>query len=274
MNTLLIPTDFSPVADNALTYALQMATVYQLDITLFHVVQVSNLITPDAVYLDSIPGYEAQANEKMDAKVAALKAQYPALQITHKVTKGLFLDSMKEYCDEINPVALVMGITGDGGAVDKIIGSNAVSAMNSLAYPMIVVPKQGQFKPLQKICMACDLRQVVTSTPLLPIKAFVKLTNAELHLLNIDYNNRHFTPETADELKTLDDMLDSVEHKFHFIDNENIQEAIDDFITRENMDLLIMIPKKHSFFESLFHKSKTKEMLYHSHIPVLALHQR
>ena len=136
MNTLLIPTDFSPVADNALTYALNMAKAYQLDITLFHVVQVSNLITPDAVYLDSIPGYEAQANEKMDEKVAFLKAQYPDLNITHKVTTGLFLDSMKDFCDEINPVALVMGITGDGGAVDMFLlkhGGGAGFVRNQIA---------------------------------------------------------------------------------------------------------------------------------------------
>jgi len=37
MNTLLIPTDFSPVADNALKYALEMATNYKLDITLLNV---------------------------------------------------------------------------------------------------------------------------------------------------------------------------------------------------------------------------------------------
>jgi len=67
-------------------------------------------------------------------------------------------------------------------------------------------------------------------------------------------------------------MFDTIEHKFHFIENESVQEAINDFIDHNDMDLLIMLPKKHSFFESLFRRSQTKEMLYHSHIPILALH--
>ncbi len=274
MNTLLIPTDFSPIADNALTYAMDMAAHYQFDVTLYHVVLVSNLISTDAVYLDSIPGFQQQAEEKMAEKVKALKVSHPTLNFHTKVETGLFLDSLSTYCDEINPIAVIMGITGDGGSIDKIIGSNAISSMNTLTYPMIIVPKHAAFKPVQKICMACDLQQVASSTPLLPLKAFALLTHAELHILNIDYKNRHFKPEAAEELATLEQMLENIPHQFHFIEHEVVQDALSDFIDQNNIDLLIMIPKKHSFFESLFHKSRTKEMLYHSHVPVLALHQR
>ncbi|GBL34953.1 hypothetical protein EMGBS15_05480 [Filimonas sp.] len=52
MNTLLIPTDFSPVADNALQYALDMASAYQLDITLLHVVLLSTPSVANVVYVD------------------------------------------------------------------------------------------------------------------------------------------------------------------------------------------------------------------------------
>jgi nucleotide-binding universal stress UspA family protein len=44
-------------------------------------------------------------------------------------------------------------------------------------------------------------------------------------------------------------------------------------VNNHPIDMLIMLPKKHSFFASLFHKSQSKEMAYHSHIPLLALHQ-
>ena len=68
-------------------------------------------------------------------------------------------------------------------------------------------------------------------------------------------------------------MFDTIPHHFHFIENESVQDAINDFIDANEMDMLIMLPKKHSFFASLFKKSQTKEMLYQSHIPILALHQ-
>ena len=75
------------------------------------------------------------------------------------------------------------------------------------------------------------------------------------------------------DLIILNDMLDNIKHEFHFIVDDNVQHAIDIFVNDHDADMLIMLPKKHSFFASLFHKSQSKEMAYHSHIPLLALHQ-
>ena len=273
MNTLLIPTDFSPVADNALKYALEMATYYKLDITLLHVVLLSTPSVANVVYVDVATDFQKQAEEEMVKKVAALKLEYPTLQIEYKVETGLFLDSLQRCCEEINPVAMVMGITGDGTGMDKLIGSNTTLAMRSTNFPLIVVPKKAVFKSVDNICFACDLHNVANSTPLLAIKAFAKLFNAKVHILNIDFQNRHFTANTPAEIDVLNLMFESIETQFHFIENENVQDAINDFIEHNTMEMLIMLPKKHSFFESLFKKSQTKEMLYQSHVPILALHQ-
>lgn len=272
MNTLLIPTDFSPVADNALTYAIEMAAHYKLDITLLHVVLLSTPSVANVVYIDVTTDFQKQAEVEMEKKVLALKSQYPDVNFNFKVETGLFLDSMQRYCEELNPVAIVMGITGEGTTLDKMIGSNTILAMRTISFPLIVVPKKGIFKPVEKICFACDLRNVANSTPLLAIKAFAKLFNAQVNILNIDFENRHYNANTPAELEVLNIMFDSLDTKFHFIENENMQDAINDFIEQHKMDMLIMLPKKHSFLESLFKKSQTKEMLYQSHIPILALH--
>ena len=272
MNTLLIPTDFSPVADNALKYAMEMAVAYKLDISLLHVVLLSTPSVANVVYIDVATDFQKEAEEQMALKVKALQELYPTLNFNYKVETGLFLDSLQRYCDEVLPVAIVMGITGEGSTLDKMIGSNTILAMRSVTCPLIVVPKNGEFKSVGKICFACDLKNVANSTPLLAIKAFAKLFDAQVHILNIDFQNRHFSANTPDELEVLNLMFDSIDTKFHFIENENIQDAMNDFIEREKMDMLIMLPKKHSFFESLFKKSQTKEMLYQSHIPILALH--
>lgn len=273
MNSILIPTDFSPVADNAMRYALAFAEHYHLDITLFHVVQLSTPDVANIVYVDAMTDIAKDSERQMQEKVASLQAENPGVNFSQKTVSGLFLDSLKEICDDIKPVAVLMGITGSGSTVDKLIGSNAILAMNSLNYPLIIVPKNSTFKPIQKICFACDLLNVVSSTPLISIKAFAKLFEAEVHVLNVDYQNRHYTANTPAEMETLASMFDTVKHEFHFIESENVQDAINNFVDQDKMDMLIMLPKKHSFFASLFHKSQTKEMAYQSHIPILALHQ-
>lgn len=272
MKSLLVPTDFSPVADNALSYALEMATYYKLEVTLLHVVLLSTPSVANVVYVDMTTDFQKQAEEEMMKKVVQLHANYPEITINHKVETGLFLDSLQRCADEVNPVAIVMGITGDGTGLDKIIGSNTILAMRTIQHPLLVVPKQGKFKPIKSLCFACDLRHVANSTPVLAIKTFARLFDSSVHILNIDYHNRHFTADTPGEIEVLNLMFENVDTKFHFIENESVQDAIDDFIERNQMDMLIMLPKRHTIFEGLFKKSQTREMLYHSHIPILALH--
>jgi nucleotide-binding universal stress UspA family protein len=271
MSRILIPTDFSPVADNALKYAMDMATQYQLDITLAHVVQLTSTDVANVVYVDVMKEMTEHAEEKMLEKIMGLRTQYPDLNFDFNIKEGLFLDCMEQICNEIRPVAVIMGITGSGEGIDKLIGSNAILAMDNLNHPLIVVPKNAYFRSINKICFACDLKNVASSTPLLGIKVFAKLFNAEIHILNIDHHNQNYTANTPAEIEVLNAMFENIPHSFHYIDHENIQEAINDFVGKNDMDMVIMLPKKHSWLEGLFRKSQTKEMLYHSQIHVLAL---
>jgi nucleotide-binding universal stress UspA family protein len=273
MNSILVPTDFSSVADNAMNYAISMADYYQLDIILYHVVQMSSPNVTEQIHLDFIPEVTENAKHKLNEKVKLLKTQFPQISFHTKIEYGLFLESLKKTCEDLGPICMVMGISGNGDGMDKIIGSNALNVMTELKFPLIIAPKYATFKPIENICFACDLKNVLSSTPIVALKAFSKLFNANMHILNIDYNNKNFTPDTQNDLIILNDMLDHIKHEFHFIVDENVQHAIDIFVNNHPIDMLIMLPKKHSFFASLFHKSQSKEMAYHSHIPLLALHQ-
>ncbi|MBK7761834.1 MAG: universal stress protein [Bacteroidetes bacterium] len=273
MNTLLIPTDFSPIADNAITYAIELASYYKLDIDLFHVAVVATT-GADMMYIDVSNDFIQSAEAEMAKKISELNSKYPSIQFNGKVTTGQFIGSLQQYCNDTHPIAVVMGITGEGTAIDKLIGSNVILAMKNIHEPLLVVPRKAIFKPITNLCFACDMKKVVNSTPILSIKAFAKLFNAKIHMLNIDFENRHYSANTPTELETLNEMFEGLETQYHFIEHENVQEAIDEFIEANSMDLLIMLPKKHSMFEGLFRKSHTKEMLYHSHVPILALHQQ
>ena len=273
MNTILVPTDFSNVAHNALNYAISMAEHYQLDLILYHVVQMTSPDVTEQIHLDFIPEVTQRAKQKLIEKVTKLQTEHPKISFHTKVEYGLFLESLKTTCEDLGPVCMVMGISGDGDGMDKIIGSNALNVMTELKFPLIIVPKHATFKPIENICFACDLKNVLSSTPIVALKAFSKLFNANMHILNIDYNNKNYTPDTQNDLIILNDMLDNIKHEFHFIVDDNVQHAIDIFVNDHDADMLIMLPKKHSFFASLFHKSQSKEMAYHSHIPLLALHQ-
>ena len=272
MSTIIIPTDFSTVADNALRYGIDMAKQYNFQILLYHVVQLSTANFSHIVYVEDIDKIMTEHKDAMKNKMEKLKLENPNVDFEYDVEAGLLFDNLSLKCEKIKPIAVLMGITGSG-ALDKFIGSNAVLDIKHLPCPVMIIPKSAKFTPIKNICLACDLKNVLQSTPLLSIKVFTKIFNAKIHILNVDYKNKNFSAQTPEELQNLEYIFDDLPHDLHFVEYENVQNAITDFVDSENIDLLMMVPKKHTFFESLFQKSNSKEMAYETHIPILNLQQ-
>jgi nucleotide-binding universal stress UspA family protein len=272
MNTLLVPTDFSIVADNALQYAIDMAHHYHLEITLYHVVQFTPPNLSHVVYVDDTPQMTQDATLKLNEKKEKLQADYPQVPFHVRVDTGFLIESLKSVCNEIQPVAVVMGLTGSGTVMDQLVGSNAFLAMQNLHQPLFIIPKDAKFIPVERICFASDLRNVNQTTPSVAIRVFSKLFNAKLNILNVDKLKRASDPDALRELEQLKEMFSDIDYEFHFMEHENFQEALQQFIHDKDMQMVILLPKKYSWFESLFHKSQTKVMAYHSHVPLLALH--
>lgn len=72
---------------------------------------------------------------------------------------------------------------------------------------------------------------------------FVKEFNAELDVLNVDYHNKHFKPETPEQSLLLHTMLEEANPSYHFIEHADIEDGINEFAEKNNLDLIITIPK-------------------------------
>jgi nucleotide-binding universal stress UspA family protein len=51
-----------------------------------------------------------------------------------------------------------------------------------------------------------------------------------------------------------------------------VDKGIIDFAEGNELDMLIVLPKRHGLIDSLMHRSHTKQLVLHSHVPVMALH--
>jgi hypothetical protein len=71
----------------------------------------------------------------------------------------------------------------------------------------------------------------------------------------------------------LDSLLQDLHPRYHFLHKEDIVDAITEFSEKNNLDLMIVIPKKHKFIENIFHKSSSAGLVKHSHVPVVAIHE-
>jgi len=61
---------------------------------------------------------------------------------------------------------------------------------------------------------------------------------------------------------------------YDFIENKDIDQGLNDFAEKNDLDLVITLPKKHSLLERFFEKSTTRELIHESHIPIMFIHHK
>ncbi|MEP7110593.1 MAG: universal stress protein [Ferruginibacter sp.] len=272
MKTILVATDFSPSALNAANYAAEMALAINATILLLHVYQLP-LVNPE------LPLAVTEEDMRLDAEseISNLKKELTRktggkLPIETDTRMGVFFSELNKLCDHIKPYTVVMGSQGSTATERFLLGGHTVYAMKHLKWPIISVPPGARFSTVKKIGLACDFDKVVDKIPLDEIKTLVNDFKAELYILNTG-NQEVFDPEIIFESSLLEKMLAPLKPHFNFIVNSDRDEGILDFTEENLIDLLVVLPKRHVLLDRLIHRSMTKQLVLHSHVPVMALHQ-
>ena len=275
MKTLVVPVDFSAASSNAASYALDFAKAINGNITLIHVCQVpvpfSEVSAPPYTLTELVQDTETRIK---DIKLELTKQAGETVKVYTEVLEGHITTEIETYCKASKPFAIVMGASGGGAMKRLMFGSNTLAAARHFSWPLIIVPKEARFKNINRIGLACDLLNVKQSLHIGEIKKLVNEFNAELHVLHvISKKTGNPAEEEIEESKWLKEMLGEVKPVFHFMTNSNIDDAINEFSVNNQLNLLVVIPKKHGLIDSLIHKSHTKQLILHTHVPLMAIHE-
>lgn len=272
MKTIIVATDFSPSALNAANYAADMALAINAGILLLYVYQIPVSYGEIPVALDVEDMMQGAEKGLHDLKEQLTRKTYRKMNIETEVGMGPFFQELKNVCARIKPYAVVMGSQGTTASERLFFGGHTVYAMKHLMWPLITVPPEAVFSSIKKIGLACDFNRVVETIPIDEIKTLVNDFNAELHILNTG-QKQVFNPDVEFESGLLQEMVVTLQPDYHFITNENTDEGIIDFAEKNEIDLLIVLPKRHDLLDKVIHKSHTKQLVLHSLVPVMALHQ-
>lgn len=271
MKTIIVATDFSPAASNAARYGMEMALSLHANLFLVHVYQLP------PVYFELPVAYaqedmRKEAEQEMDRLKACLKLRSEGkLNISTEVTTGTFFPELQAVCERLQPYVVVMGAQGTSAGERFFIGGHAVYAMKHLSWPVITVPPGASYSSVAKIGLACDFDHVLDTIPVEEIKGLVKEFNATLYVINTGKREK-YDPQIVFESGMLEEMLAPVKPHYQFITNGDTDEAIMYFVNKAGIDLLILLPKRHSLIEKLVHRSHTRNIVLRSHVPVMAIH--
>ncbi len=280
MNAILVPTDFSTTAHNAALYALKLAEQLGVKkLVLYHSYEIPITIDPLVPGIQMLDMESLQAGSAKGLENFKLQIQEFAANITiDKVSEyGSLSEGLDEVCEKVGAGLMVMGITGGGLLEEKLIGSNTISVAKHSRIPLIIVPANARFTGIEKIMLTSDFDKADTTIPVESVKKIVAETKAKLFVLNVEEESDekgNMTPSAImGESFAMHTLLQDLNPEYHFSYSKNYVEAINEFAFEYKIDLIITVPKKHGFFETLFNASHTKMLAFHSHLPLMVVHE-
>jgi nucleotide-binding universal stress UspA family protein len=266
MKTIIVPTDFSSISENACLYAANMATDIKAELVLFHTMELPIAVAEYPVTEDVFD--ETGIEKELDALKNKLhSATNNNINIKTRNIVGSAEYEIKKLCETTKPFAVVMG-THSSSVLDRFfLGSITVYIAKHLQFPVINVPHNAVYKSIKKIALASDLKDVY-HLPAHEIESFVKLFNAEFEVFFVGKNAKDVDRNTLASL-TLDHRLVSLNPQFHLVEGDDITHSVTTIAKEHNVDLLIIVPKKHG----PFHKSQSRDFIFYSDVPVMAIHE-
>ena len=277
MKTILVPTDYSDTAKNAAAYAVHMAKQLQATkIVLYNAYQGSPVVSEPAMpaipYID-IETLKDISEQGMKHFRKVVETDCPTtVQIEEKVEYAILSDEVEKICEATGADCIVMGVTGTTKFDEVLIGSTAISVMKHTKVPVLIVPANNRFTSVSNIMLATDLKNVVETTPAETIKELLQTTQASLHIVNIYEDESDISADKVYQQELLNSLFKDSSPHFHVINNDSFIDGVNDFVDKQGIDLIIAIPKKHGFFANMFKERHTKKLAFHTHVPLMYIH--
>ncbi len=261
MNTVIVPVDFSETSINAADYAAQLlAGREDLKVILFHLAETAE----DA----------AVAPEKLDELVTKFYGEY------HSQVEGVcllgsnFIEQLEKQVKIYNAALVIMGITSRSELAQIFVSSNTLKLAETKVCPVLIVPETAKFTGIKSVMLASDFKNVYYTTPVEPIKAFLKTFNPELHIVNVNSELYiSLTEQYEKEKQAFIDHFGQFNPEFYFLRLYDIEESITQFAEAKNIDLIITIQHEHPLLAKIFKGDHAKKLTFRSSLPVLVVHE-
>jgi len=270
---ILVPTDFSTNSLNALEYALKFARHInpQAEITVLNAYTIPLAYTDFNIAYDigqseaDIKNYISSEMDKLEEKVPLLKEfEYETVK-----TENYVKDALEEYCIE-NPVdIIIMGTKGASGVDEVILGTNAHRIIKAELGPVLVIPEDSKYEDIKNIALSSDYKGI-TADLLSPVKTIRQAYSSDIHLIHVSAEPM-LDKQKAEEAKNLELHLKGIPHQYHFLVNSSVESGMEEFAQKNKIDLLVVVPRKKGLFDTLFGKSESKSLIFHTKVPLLAL---
>ncbi len=276
MKTILVPTDYSEVANNAGRYAIELAKRLDASLLLFHAFRQLPLLSSLPLIFNQVEQNKI-ALEELKAEEYTMKHECCSQVTTESVVfKGSVTNGILEIIKTRKIDYIVMGINDSSLLSEILVGSHAISVVNKTNIPIFIIPKNSKFKKIKKFVFVHNYYEPIPKNVSEELKTLCTKLKTELMIYG--------KPELHGE-GNLAQAVSLIEKEFakagpmalkefiSYIDEEDLSGEIISYIEETHADLLAMLPSQSKTLSKLFQRDDAILMAYISNVPLLILHE-
>ena len=269
MKTILVPTDFSSNAKNALKFANSLAQSLKAKIVL------CNVYTPTVGKFNMISGIIAEeismAKLGTQKKLDKLKVECTSVNCLPVVVVGDTVDSIIDTAKEKKTNFIVMGTHGASGLKKVLFGSNASNVISKSEIPVLAIPQRYKYKKIEKIIYASDLNNIAAELKIL--QPFAKALNATIEVLYLDYGwDKGFSKSPPFEEAMKKNRYKNVTFVIKKVSLEKVMVAhLKAYTNKKANAVLVMFTQDKAWFDKFLLGSKTEDLASSLKMPLLAV---
>lgn len=276
---VLLPTDYSQNALNAIRYARKLYHDIACDFYLLNAYSASGYDLQSMMVPE--PGehfYETakkQSEEQMERLLLTLNIEpenpkhrfHPVCVFNHLV------EAVKNIIARKDIDVIIMGTKGVTSSKSRVFGTRTVKVMEQIRNcPVIVVPEHNTFEPPKEIVFPTDYRTNYKKRELNHLIEIAKAHGTKINVLHIDKDkDGKLNEKELTNKQLLQDILDGTDYEMHFLSAVKIGKGVKLFVESRNCDMIAFFNRKHLFFGSILFNPLVKEIGYDPKVPILEL---
>lgn len=275
MKTIIVATDYSKAADNALDYAAAYARCAASKIVLFNAFHMPIPASTPPFPVPDIHELIALNKARLEQLASGITHTY-GIHVECVSITGSFREELDEVVQRFGAELVIMGMR-TGSISRSLFGSTTTEIIRHGKYPVLVIPDGARFQGIAKILFACDFKSIRPNNKLSALQEIAQIFRARVQVFHVE-QEEELVPAgrkpqaSAPDGPQLERILRGIKHTYRILQEEadvvdGIEQGVQDYLA----DLLVMVPNKPDFLDRLLNLSNTRRMVLQTHVPLLAL---
>ena len=270
MKKILIPTDFSEQAENALKVAAQLAKKYKAEIYLLHTLELPLQKVDPLSSSENLP--EAMFFMKLAHKhfEGLLAKDYLKGINVHEIVE--FYEPFRgvyQVCKKHKIDLIVMGSHGTNSFREMLIGSNTEKVVRTSEVPVLVIKKEHPVFKIDHFVFASNFKDHYKA-PYKKACEFAELMGAKMYLLMVNTAGEFMTTHDAKErMQNFAKSIDSDNYNINIYNDINVEKGIMNFSQSIDADLIGMCTHGRQGLSHFFNGSISEDLVNNAKRPVI-----